>query len=624
VADGRKNFAYGEVRTAPSPGSSGTSLVLKAGHGARMPATPFNATVAPKNQVQTPDNAEIVRVTDVTGDTLTIVRAQEGTSAQTVTASFALFASITEKMLEDIEAEIATGVAAEAALRASADIALATGISSEATARAAADTAEATARANADTTEATTRAAGDTTNATAITAEATARANADTTEATNRAAGDATNATAITAEATARASADTAEATARANADTAEATARAAGDTATLTTAEAYADTVAALKLAKSANLSDVADIQKARTYVSLNSPTAMQHAQEAAALAGTTPFVLMALGDSLTEGVNLTLEQTWLYQLGQSLAESVNIDSPGSGYCCANALATGKWTSVTGTGSTLGSNGLGTRSWDSNPALANDRSLTINCDRLKLFYTKGPNYGAFTVKVDGVLVATLDSYNAGGLVAATWDSGALTAGSHTIRIDTINTGSAKPVATFAVSIAGAFAYLNNFASGVQVWNGGHSFAPSWVPNAVELGHIALIDPDICVLSYGANDPDVGPSRPRRHGKTSSTRRRQSPAQSHTPSHSLSSPRGARSASRQRGRRTCRKFETPPQRQAQLSSTCTRRSAHLSTACCRTLPGTRQSQRRTCGVTCSLRSSPSSGHVAPYRRPATT
>jgi len=60
----------------------------------------------------------------------------------------------------------------------------------------------------------------------AIAAEATARSNADT------------------AEATARTNADTAEATARSNADSAEATARANGDAATLTSAQAYADSL--------------------------------------------------------------------------------------------------------------------------------------------------------------------------------------------------------------------------------------------------------------------------------------------------------------------------------------------------------------------------------------------
>jgi lysophospholipase L1-like esterase len=231
-----------------------------------------------------------------------------------------------------------------------------------------------------------------------------------------------------------------------------------------------------------------------------------LQHMQEALALADTTPFVLCAIGDSITEGVGLELEQTWLYLLGQSVAESVNLSSPGAGYCCANALAGGKWTSVTNTGTTLGANGLGARSWDSRASATNDRSLTVNCDRIKLFYAEGPNYGAFTVKIDGVLVDTVDSYRAAGLRGQVWDSGALTLGSHTIRIDSINTGSAKPVATFAVSIAGAFAYWGNYSSGVQTWNGGHSLGPSYVPSTVELDHLALIDPDLMLLTYGAND----------------------------------------------------------------------------------------------------------------------
>jgi hypothetical protein len=69
-----KNFAYSTVLTAPSPETTGTSLVVQSGDGAKFPAVPFNATVWATNANPTTTNSEIVRVTNISTDTLTIVR----------------------------------------------------------------------------------------------------------------------------------------------------------------------------------------------------------------------------------------------------------------------------------------------------------------------------------------------------------------------------------------------------------------------------------------------------------------------------------------------------------------------------------------------------------------------
>lgn len=84
MAGNMKDFATGTVATAPSPATSGTSLVLQTGEGARMPATPFFATAHPPSEFPTIDNSEKIEVTNVTGNTLTIVRAQTPTSAQAI------------------------------------------------------------------------------------------------------------------------------------------------------------------------------------------------------------------------------------------------------------------------------------------------------------------------------------------------------------------------------------------------------------------------------------------------------------------------------------------------------------------------------------------------------------
>lgn len=109
MADAHANFAYGTIATAPSPASSGTSLTLSSGAGALMPAVPFNATVWPTGVNPLNSNAEIVRVTNRSGDVLTISRAQEGTSARSILVGDQFAATITAKTLTDAELTITDG-----------------------------------------------------------------------------------------------------------------------------------------------------------------------------------------------------------------------------------------------------------------------------------------------------------------------------------------------------------------------------------------------------------------------------------------------------------------------------------------------------------------------------------
>lgn len=103
MADAHKNFAISAVVTAPSPATSGTSLVVTTGQGARFPTPPFNATIWPSGTIPDPTNAEIVRVTDISTDTFTIVREQEDTTAMTVGVGDQIAATITVKTLTDVE-----------------------------------------------------------------------------------------------------------------------------------------------------------------------------------------------------------------------------------------------------------------------------------------------------------------------------------------------------------------------------------------------------------------------------------------------------------------------------------------------------------------------------------------
>lgn len=108
MADAHKNLAYSTVLTAPSPATSGTSLVVQSGKGADFPAVPFNVTVWPAGAIPLNTNAEIVRVTAISTDTFTITRTQESTSARIIVVGDQIAASITAKTLKDIEDSVAT------------------------------------------------------------------------------------------------------------------------------------------------------------------------------------------------------------------------------------------------------------------------------------------------------------------------------------------------------------------------------------------------------------------------------------------------------------------------------------------------------------------------------------
>lgn len=107
--DNHKNLAYSTVATAPSPATSGASLDVQTGDGAIFPTPPFNATIWPAGAPPLTGTAEIVRVTGVSGDTFTITRAQESTSARTVVIGDQIAATITAKTITDIETATGSG-----------------------------------------------------------------------------------------------------------------------------------------------------------------------------------------------------------------------------------------------------------------------------------------------------------------------------------------------------------------------------------------------------------------------------------------------------------------------------------------------------------------------------------
>ena len=119
----KKNFTITTVATAPSPATSGTSLVVASGTGSLF-AINEPAIIFPVNGQPLVANAEIVMVTNVATDTLTITRTQESTSARTIVAGDIIIQGITAKDWNDIvtligkKANIVTGTSTTARIAA--------------------------------------------------------------------------------------------------------------------------------------------------------------------------------------------------------------------------------------------------------------------------------------------------------------------------------------------------------------------------------------------------------------------------------------------------------------------------------------------------------------------------
>lgn len=104
IFDDHANLVLTTLTT--SPGTGGLTANVAAGTGAWFGTPPFSATVWPADQAPTLTNAEIVTVSDVTSDTITFARAQEGTAAQPLAAGFQISASASAKVFDDIEAAV--------------------------------------------------------------------------------------------------------------------------------------------------------------------------------------------------------------------------------------------------------------------------------------------------------------------------------------------------------------------------------------------------------------------------------------------------------------------------------------------------------------------------------------
>ncbi len=97
MADKHPNLARSTVLTGPTPATSGTTIVVATGDGEAF-TPPCRVTVWPQGASPTRANAEILRVTAQSGDTLTVTRHAEtwpGSGARAISGGWNLSATIT-------------------------------------------------------------------------------------------------------------------------------------------------------------------------------------------------------------------------------------------------------------------------------------------------------------------------------------------------------------------------------------------------------------------------------------------------------------------------------------------------------------------------------------------------
>ena len=108
------NAAIGVVAIAPTPPTSGATLTLQPGQGAKFGAPNVRVAIAPPNvdPIALAAAVEFALMTDCTGDVLTLTRATEGPNgARAIQVGDLVYATPTGSVFEDIEAAIqASGV----------------------------------------------------------------------------------------------------------------------------------------------------------------------------------------------------------------------------------------------------------------------------------------------------------------------------------------------------------------------------------------------------------------------------------------------------------------------------------------------------------------------------------
>ena len=223
------------------------------------------------------------------------------------------------------------------------------------------------------------------------------------------------------------------------------------------------------------------------------------------ALLAGDANLVIV--GDSVTEGANVAaFDDYYINVLRDQLRHRFqpNGIAGGLGYApITPGYNVGAVWTLTGTLSRGNTYGLGLLYAGFGAGAITAATATQNCTKVRIHYVTLSGFGTFTVKIDGVLVATINTNTVATVPYNVWESSALSAGSHTILIEQ---------SSGTILISGVFWYDGDESSGIRVWNGARSGADCTTFNNTTtwLNDLVATDADLVLIELGANDEAVG------------------------------------------------------------------------------------------------------------------
>lgn len=226
-------------------------------------------------------------------------------------------------------------------------------------------------------------------------------------------------------------------------------------------------------------------------------------------------PAKILCLGDSITEGTGAPSSVgRWVDRLGQGLRNlypTNGLTTYGEGYVPAYNIAGLPARYTLGAGAVLGtvppsggvgaSLGMGLKSFSLAGTAGATYTTTFTGTSFNLYYGAGSPTG-FTITVDGGTAVSLSS--SGAVINKQWNSGALTAGLHTIVITANN--------TVAVWIEGFEFFNGDELAGIHIGEAGYSGSTTftWEQNQRALQRsqqaITFWNPDLVILSLGVND----------------------------------------------------------------------------------------------------------------------
>lgn len=220
----------------------------------------------------------------------------------------------------------------------------------------------------------------------------------------------------------------------------------------------------------------------------------------------GTTPVDIVIIGDSISIANCIGGEASFPFVFGNLFNQQYYNHIPRDGWRTASGNDPGSTTTLVpggipglltnaGTPVSTGSGGYSTTMTNGQQA-----TYTTTMAGVSVIYSTAPTYGSLEVRdgLGGTLLGTITTTGA-AKAGNVWTSAAITSASHTIEITSVGNNKLEAL----------YAHLTDRASGVRVWNLGHS---GWktsdflADSSTYLDFIDNMNPDLVVIATGTND----------------------------------------------------------------------------------------------------------------------